>query len=548
MRDNRHKWQFYSHPSKRVLSPREVIYWKNLLASLIKIGLEFEFNLPEQKGSCKGNNIQCPCANLNNDCWLNCANLNDCRKNPQPEICANRNDDCTSESCKKCKHFSHMCLGIYCVDFVSACFDCDQFVKNCDTCVKRYDPKKDPSHIRNTIQKEFRPTNTYGTVGKTGVVRVEKDGSLLGDKGVEIITVGRRVDYWEFYGMSKKIIERASELGAYLNERCGAHMHVLASYFEEGSNINELEKNLPAIVLANFHQLCRRYQNAMVWMTIALDNPNHMTRWEKFRVSILDFSAVNRDANKLIQDICNYGHQMSGGNGSKYGWVNYKQCKVADNGDISRFHIEMRGADATMCPSYYAAMACLYYALVIKAVEISRYGTLKVGDESWMAKAKKMKSIILNGTGDYGNKRLGDTSKLLDNQGYFIEESIDLLVQLKSILMRFGPAYDVLMKLAQRPIALRRIDGESWKEIEESIGSQLSESGQLEYKLREIIDLRIVEDCGSVTEWITAVHNIINEDADIDPVEKPDVESFVETMMREGEAVWSDSTGTLLAI
>ena len=58
-----------------------------------------------------------------------------------------------------------------------------------------------------------------------------QDGSLLGKKGAEVITVGRRVDYWEFYKMAKTIIDTAVTKGAYVNERCSTHMHVLAGYY-----------------------------------------------------------------------------------------------------------------------------------------------------------------------------------------------------------------------------------------------------------------------------------------------------------------------------
>ena len=61
MRDNREIWQFYNHPSKPVLSSGDVRYWKNSMAKLLKVGLEFEFNLPDQKGGCKGDSVQCPC-------------------------------------------------------------------------------------------------------------------------------------------------------------------------------------------------------------------------------------------------------------------------------------------------------------------------------------------------------------------------------------------------------------------------------------------------------------------------------------------------------
>jgi hypothetical protein len=433
------------------------------------------------------------------------------------------------------------------VDFVSTCFICESFEKNCDICPKKYDPNKDPKQIRQILQNEMQPSRTYGQVSHSGVVAITQDGSLDGDKGAEIITVGRRVDYWEFYNMSKKIIDRVVELGGYINEKTGTHMHVLTSYYNEnGGQINEMEKAMPQIILANFHQLCRRYQNALTWMTMALDDPNHMTRWEKFRVSIMDVSPVMKDMSKVTEEI---SHRSGGTGGGKYGFVNYTKCKFKGN-DIENFHIEFREADATLCPTWHAALACLHYAIAIKAVEISRYGMLKIGNEAWLKEAKKMKSLILNNCpSDWSNNRVGDTSKVLDNAEYFINDSLELIGQLKNVLLKMGPAYDVLIKIAERPVALRRIDGKRWAEIEKDIEVRVTESDRIDRKLGEVIDLRIIDDCKDRKEWVSEVARCIREDdeSDVD-VDEEIVDKYVDTKMREGEMIWSESTGCMLAI
>jgi len=542
MRNNREKWQFYSHPSKPEMSSAEVRYWKEAMRRLLKVGMEFEFNLPDQKGRCKGDNVQCPCVHVQKECWKKCSNITACKEIPCFDSCSKKSK-CKPDDCGKCTKYKFKCIGTTCVDFVSACFTCTKFNKNCDTCEKKYQPEKDPKHIRQILKDELRPSQTYGIVGQNGVVSVTTDGSLLGDKGVEIITVGRRVDYWEFYMMSKKILDKVTTGGGYLNERTGSHMHVLTSYYDnEGSN--EMEKPMPQIVLANFHQLCRRYQNALTWMTIALSDPKHMTRWEKFRVSVLGVSPVTKDIRRMMEDVSRH----AGGN--KYGFINYNSMRFSDNDDIDRFHVEFRQADSAMSPTYYAALACLHYAMVIKAVEISRYGLLKVGDESWLKKAKAMKNIIMNGCGDYADSdRMSDTRKLLDHTGYFIDESLDLVNQMKSTLMKVGPAYDVLIKLAEKPVALRRIEGTSWEDIENALAVEMQNSDHLEVKLGEIIDLKLVDDCKSAEEWMEEVQKCLSESNDMnDEIDKSEIESFVDIKMREGELIWSESTGCMMAV
>ncbi len=542
MRNNREKWQFYSHPSKPALNAADARYWKESMRKLLKVGIEFEFNLPDQKGSCKGDSVQCPCVRIDSGCWKECTNMSSCQKEKCYDTCTIQKKKCALDKCKKCNKHEFSCIGSTCVDFVSACFTCNNFDKNCGSCNKKYDPSRDPKHIRQNLNVELQPSKTYGKVSPSGVVGITTDGSLLGDKGVEIITVGRRVDFWEFYTMSKRILDKVEEYGAYLNERTGSHMHVLTSYYE-GDGANELEKSMPQIVLANFHQLCRRYQNALTWITIALSDPRHMTRWEKFRVSILDASPVTKGMKHVIEDVS----RNAGGN--KYGFINYNRTRFQGE-DIDRFHIEFRQADSTMCPTYYAALACLHYAVVVKAVEISRYGLLKVGDEAWLKKAKSMKNVILNGCGDYNDSsRMSDTRHLLDNTQYFIEESLDLVNQLKSILLKIGPAYGILIKLAERPVSLRLMDGKSWKEIEQDLAVEMKSTDQLEIKLSEIIDLRLIDDCVSSDEWVIEVQKCLSEDEDItNTVSTEEIELFVNTKMREGEMIWSDSTGCMMSV
>jgi len=549
MRDNREKWRFYKHPSKPALKSEEVRYWKNALTKLLKVGIELEFNLPEKKGSCKGDNAHCPCIHIDEGCWKECANISVCKINACVDTCKNKKPSCFANMCETCKEYEFMCLGTNCIEFVSACFSCNKFDRDCEKCNKKYNLDKDPEHIRNKLIKELNPSGSYGNVGKTGVVSITQDGSLQGDKGVEIITVGRRPDYYEFYQMIKRILVMCEENGAYLNERCSSHMHLLTSYYDNGAGIfNELEKDMPEIIAANFHQLCRRYQNAITWMTMALADPTHMTRWEKFRISVLDVTPVSKSMSEVKNIICEKSQHAS--NKEKYGWTNYSNMRFKDN-KISRFHVEMRVADSTMCPSFYAGIACLFHSLVIKAAEISRYGILKVGEDGWLKEANSLKKAILNGTGGYDGDRVSNTTHVLDYKEQYVEQSIELINQLKGILMKLGPAYDVLIKLANQPVALRRIAGDKWEDIENSLAVGMAESDQIEFRMNEIIDLRHIEDCKSIEEWIEEVSKVANdieEDEFAVEITKKEVKQFINNKMREGELIWSDTTGSIIAI
>jgi len=539
MRDNRNKWKFITDKKNvridKHLDAHEIRYWKDILYRILKVGIEFELNLPKGKDGCAGGNLKCGCYYMTNrQCWSDCANTTYCRNVASLETCGNRSEDCKPENCQHCENYSFVCIGIGCNEFAPRCWNCQDFVKACKTCEKYQRKSLPPAEVRKKFKNAFKPSGSYGKVG-SGVVRITKDGSLVDDGGVEIITVGRRVNYWEFYTMSKKILDMAKKHGAYVNERCGAHMHVLASYYE---NTNELERPMPEIILANLHQLIRKYQNALTWITMALGDPNHMTRWEKFRVSILDISPVKSQMYRVSEKIIN----NSGGN--KYGFVNYKNCRFSPDGDVEIFHIEFREADATLCPSIYAALACLHFAFVIKAVEISRYGLLVLDDP----KAKEMKNVILNGAHkSYSEPRFSNTSELLDHAEYFREEAMDMLAQMKNILIKLGPAYDVLEKLAYKPVALRRIEGDKWDDIEKSLEVRLNKESQVEIKIDEAIDLRLVDDCTDVEEWIRNVTEIVNETSDV-KITSDDVKNYIEDGIREGNLIWSSKLGTIISI
>lgn len=536
-RDNRDKWTFYVHPSKPIIDAATARYWKGMLHKILKVGLEFEFNLPNKNGTCKGDNNACPCKNMaKGECWKECTRAAECEE-------AKRDN----------------CFGLFCTGFLSFCAVCEKFEVDCKSCEHRYDPNRNPESIRERMGQALAPSQSYGNITKHGVHSIVTDGSLLGKKGAEVITVGRRPDYWEFFKMSKEIIDLAVENNAYVNERCSIHAHLLASYYGKlpgggdggpgvPNQVNEMEKNMPEIILANFHQLCRRYQNAITWMTIGLDEPERMTRWEKFRVSVLPISAIMNSMQNVVQEVSSH----SGGN--KYGWVNYNYCQFKEDGSLSRVHVEMRTMDGLLSASAVAAISCLYYSLMIKAVEISRYGIVEVGDKEWLQRAQQVKSCLLNNMKGYQDgDRFGDTSNLSQHYETLIGESFDLISQVKHILMKLGPPYEVLEKLAERPCAMRRCDGEAWEKIEEDLAVAISSDDMFTSKLAEIIDLRLVDQCADEVEWIRQASDLMREDKELrigpdDDTVEGKIVDYTTRKKSDGEMIFLDRIGSMALV
>ena len=559
---------------RRPLTAQEANYWKLNIGRVLKIGAEFEFNLPDKPtGTCKGRSFTCPCSKYGNvdlSCWTECLRKQECISLSNRERCAVATD-CKKESCADCKEYAFKCNGIVCSNHIPACVSCDDFSIDCTGCEYRFDPNKNPDSIRQACINKFNPSGSYGVVAKSGVHNITTDGSLLGKKGMEVITTGRRVDYWEFFEMSKNIINTAVEKGAYVNERCSIHMHGLASYYgkvvgtagspspgallpnsKSGDKVNELERSVPEIILANLHQLLRRYQNAITWMTSGLDDPKHLTRWEKFRVSILNISAITNNM-RAVKD-----RVISESGGNKYGWVNYKFCEFDNDGDVKRLHVELRVMDGLLSPSAVAAFACLYYALFIKAIELSRYGVIEFGDEAAIMQAQTVKAALMNNCADWQegtkNGRFSDTSNLNKYTDILVRESFELIAQLKHILTKIGPAYDVLEKLADNPCSIRRCNGQEWVDIEKDLSVKLTEEGKLEYEICKIIDTRAITGVASEKEWLNNVVKVIMSNKELAAAHESEEEvadkvcNHVDEKRANGEWIWANKIGSMMAI
>jgi hypothetical protein len=535
--DNK-RWVFFQLPKVPIISGDEARYWKNTLRKIIKVGLEFEFNLPNNEGTCKGTSLTCPCIHFKgNDCWKKCNLEEECRKAFGEE-------------------FEAKCAKEFCTNFSMFCSQCKDFKLDCEECTYRYDKDKDPDNVRNHLRNQMTPSESYGHMSESGVHSIVCDGSLLGSgaegKGAEVITNGRRVDYWEFYKMIKGLMDKSMEKGAYVNERCSIHAHILATYYKSPAahlsdgqdSSSELERPLPSIVLSNFHQLCRKYQNAITWMCMGLDDPKAMTRWEKFRVSVLDSSPVTTSMQDVIQDM----EEKSGKKRGKYGWVNYMFMQFNSNNDVTRFHLEIRPMDGLLSASAVTALSCLFYAMILKAVEISKYGLLEVGSEEWVARSRSVKNRLMNGTGSWEGKRLSDTSRLsIEDKDFLIMESLDLISQVKHVLHQLGPAYEVLEKLAYEPCAVRRCKGKDWLEIESELEVHIKEETKVEKDLTELIDLRVITGCEDEEQWVIKVTDLLSETHP-----KNSLDDMVKTILHhgknDGEIIWSDRLGSMLIV
>lgn len=525
------KLTFVKREDRPPLSVEEARYWRDILHKICKIGFEFEMNLPECNGTCKGDSYVCPCSHpekKNRKCYANCL---------------------VSDSCTIKKSIE--CPGIYCVEFVSPCQTCQEVVKDCKHCDFYEDPDKIPRSIRENLTRALTPSNDLSVVGKTGTMAVTNDGSLLGDGGVEVTTVGRRVNFDSFYKQAKEIINRCKERGAFLNERTSVHMHLVAGYFnmalENGNikvhytkakndsnyQIRELEQPVPEIILANFHQLIRRYHNAITWMTSAGNELRHITRWAKFRIPILKYSAVRTGMQKIINQIAE-----SDGHSGKYSYINYSNIRFSsDTNTIDKLHLEARYADGMHSPTAIASLGIMLHAFLMKAVAMSKYGVLQSGDPNYMDQAYSINNALLNNSGDWGGQRWSNTENFEPYRETVREQAQELISILYDELKNHGSVINVLRALADNPCSMRLVSGNTWETIEEDLFRQLSEVGEFEKKVLQAIDLCNISECIDTTEWATALGEDLKASAE-------KINSGVEKLIKNNLILWDPIVGS----
>jgi hypothetical protein len=555
------EWEFF--PRRGKLTPEEARYWRQTLERTLKAGIELEYNLPDKNGTCNQDNTMCACV----------AEFTPATRMPGTakcfEQCSNWDRSLDAKglplypddgNCQIAK--DHGCAGIFCSAFKSPCPSCSKYDRGCNKCSELYDIRKDPNNVRALISNELKPTRFVGEHGASGVYDVMKDGSLLGDGGVEVVTVGRRPQFGPLREQLKKIMDTCTRYGAFSNERCSVHVHMLSAYLDGNPHLNsqskesdrtndmvrghitEFEKPMPEIILANFHQLVRRYHCALIWMGISGNTLEHLTRWEKFRKPVMDFSAGRQRMHLVAEDVRNASKSKS-----KYAMMNYEPTKFdPQTGNITRLHFEARYLDGMLSPSVVAAHVILLYAMVLKAVEMSRHGILESGSEAYMKQQREILKNLCNNDGDYGGHRLSDTKNLGPYMQTLKDQSMQLIRLVKNVLVEQAPADRVLKELANRPVALRLVDGHNWAQIEADLGPVATKSSPLSQHISKLIDTSAIFECINGEEWVEATTQSLAgmknsyEPEDLRSI-KQEVEAFITDNINNGRLYWSKELG-----
>lgn len=338
------------------------------------------------------------------------------------------------------------------------------------------------------LMTELAPSGNNDWLGRYGVLDVDKEHC-----GAEIRLVGRYPHFAQLRKQHIHIVKTVRRLKGRVNAACGFHFHLLAPHLGEP---------IPEIVAANLWNLTRRYAPELKLLTSAGANRNsicrrrnHNSHREMVRLSpaVLTMKEIAQTLNESSQVPA---HQN---------FLNLEHMRFTDSGDIKIFHIENRFPDAHLVPLAVTSVAFLFFAMLLKSIDLSRHGVIHVGSiESWRKKQRILHLLSNN----EGNCAASDTRGISDHLCRSLSAgALELLRLLSPVFKRFSrnPSFEILSSLAHRPVSLRRIAGAEWDDIEQDLETYLPKprpaTDRLDARLLQSIEMCEWSGFRSEREW-----------------------------------------------
>jgi hypothetical protein len=222
-------------------------------------------------------------------------------------------------------------------------------------------------------------------------------------------------------------------------------------------------------------------------------------------------------------------------------FFNLEHVTFAEDSDtVSNMHIELRFPDGDLCPVSITAKTFLFLTMLLKAVEISKFGLLDVEkDPDWQNNLKLLDRISNND----GKLAASDTAGITDPMvGRYRDNGRSLLRFLKSVFLIFdNPSEIVLKELAEMPISLRRAAGADWTTINHDLGAliaPLHSMDSTDHELIKIIELGLLTEQKDEKSWLTtlAAQLHINKNSIIKRLH----------FLSNRDPVWSSETGAMV--
>ena len=202
--------------------------------------------------------------------------------------------------------------------------------------------------------------------------------------------------------------------------------------------------------------------------------------------------------------------------------------------------------DGNLSPAVVTAHACLLYGMMLKAIEISKFGILQSGDKNYMDLQNEMYKNLCNNDGPWDGSRYSDTSCLSPYIDNIKQQSRQLIGLVKTSLCEQSPADEILTKLAEKPLTYRLMEKQSWDQIEKDLMPEEEEMSDEENSILQLVVLGAISECTTPEEWVdvaTTEVNSIRKRKKEEGASKESLQEFVSRLKASRKIQWSTDVG-----
>lgn len=343
-----------------------------------------------------------------------------------------------------------------------------------------------PEEFQPAIERLLQPSHSLAVLGEHGVLDVTKEHC-----GVEVRIIGRYPYYDALVSQYGRIIGLTLPLGVRARPTCGLHFHLIAVWSAQA---------LPEIILANLWNQVRRYAPYLRFITAGGESRDALCRRRQHNshLELVRHTPIALSMRE-IQEILKQSHVVP----FHQNFLNLERVVFNESGQIDLLQVEFRFPDVDLAPTSIVAKTFLFFALLLRSVELSKYGLIHSGRiREWRRKVELL-DLLSNNDGPLATS---DTSRLTDDDWEEIRSGTrDMLDELRPAFSRFeNPAFRTLKKLAETPVGWMRSAGMDWTAIEAELRRD-AEADQaldsLDRKLIRIIELGEIKGISAEGRW-----------------------------------------------
>lgn len=373
------------------------------------------------------------------------------------------------------------------------------------------------------IEEFMEPSGDMNKLGRLGVYKVINEHC-----GIEVLIIGRHPHWESLVEQYSQIVYPLLDRKVRMRPTCGFHFHLL----QVGAS-----ENIPEIILANLWNMFRLFAPGLKFLTSGGEKRDSLCRRRQHNAH-QEFIKLcpSRMHMQEIQEVLKKSLDVP----EHQNFFNLEHILFTDKGEVSTMHIELRFPDGDLCPVSITAKTFLFLTMLLKAVEISKFGLLDVEkDPSWQENIELLDQISNND----GKLAASDTANISDDMlNSYRKNGRSLLRFLKSVFLIFdNPAEIILKNLVETPISLHRINGKNWLTINTELAqliAPLHTPDEIDHELLKIIELSLLAEQKDEKTWLTQAANRLR-------INKPAIIQRLQFLSNR-DPLWSQEIGSMV--